>query len=306
MTKPADCALALAIPLSREAWSRDLADGSGREYAKWYAASRGGVRASAEDIWVKLYEPNEVRPIVAILDELTQLGAAVVTECRLTDLVGLARRKQVVVVVAHWRSGLVYPDQVLDRYGFVERLRTATSGILAALRRRLPADLRVEIETGRLVVHGARFERLLQALNESLGDGSLAGPRPADEAPSPIPFYVETNRAKLDRACDGTLDTTAGLELADGTYPGARVAQALPPDFRGVFDLTVCFSVVLAECIKRAVPRCLILANREPTAPAIRLPIVRETIKLLHRRPGSYIQTAMAIRERLQGRRSTA
>lgn len=43
----------------------------------------------------------------------------------------------------------------------------------------------------------------------------------------------------------------AGLELADGTHPPARIEQALAPDFRGTLDLCNCSSAQLAGTIKR-------------------------------------------------------
>jgi hypothetical protein len=297
-----DCAIALAIPLTRAEWLADVAPGSGREYAKFYCSTR--PRTPPEQVWASLYKPFEATPILARLRAVERLGVEIVTRCSLADLGALTRRKQVVIVAAHWRSGLVYRDDVLDVDRFLDLLATEPTGILAALRQRMPPSLQVAVAARRPRADEPEFTELLATLNGILGSTRLATEPAANEARWPRGFILAENRAALNRACGDALDATVGLELGDETHSGDQVAAAISPVFDGVLDLTVCFSMILAEQIKRKAPGCLVLANREMTASAIRLAIACETLRMLSKRPASYINVSMAIRERLQGSRS--
>src|SRR5438309_4485964 len=85
LTSTHDCALALAIPLTEREWLRDLAPASGREFAKFYSSTRAPRGASPAQVWSKLYEPFEARPIGRILSEAREAGVEVVVDCTLAD-----------------------------------------------------------------------------------------------------------------------------------------------------------------------------------------------------------------------------
>jgi len=290
-----ECAICVAIPLNQAQWLADIAPGSNREYAKFYLQNTGATHKAGEDVWRKLYEPHEARPIQKSLAEIERLGAEVILDCNLDDLRRLTARSTVVIVVAHWRSGILFPEHVLDPDRFVDCLRTSEAPLLSSLRNRLPAAVRLQL----LEVNTKATPELLKGLLIELNRLMRTRLIERDDAPSPVAFELARNRAAFNAECPNIIDTTAGLELSDGTHDEKSVSQAIWKEFAGTLDLTACFSIVLAESIKRRAPRSLILANREAVSPSIRLPLIRQTLRVLASQPGDYIEVSRAIREQL-------
>ena len=104
VTRPGDCALAMAVPYTRDQFLAQLEPESPREFAKWYARMNGGSQIANESLW-SVFERREARAIARLLEECEALGVAVSRECTLGAFGDLARRHAVVVVVAHWRTG---------------------------------------------------------------------------------------------------------------------------------------------------------------------------------------------------------
>jgi hypothetical protein len=290
-----DCGVAVAIPLSKQEWLGDIQPRSGREYARFYLQTVGAGADAANDVWEKLYEPREVRPILNSLEVIERLGVEVRRGSSLDDIRALARARTVVIIVAHWRSGMLYPDHLLDPDKFITRLARSSSLIMTRLRDALPSERRTNLET--LALQPNQLPSLLADLNRALQSPLLE--EDASAAPSPPAFELARNRAALDAECHDVLDVTSGLELQDDTHPAESVATCLDESFDGIVDLMSCFSVVLAERIKRRAPHCQILANREATAPVIRVTFVREVLRSISRSPADYVAVSRAVRERL-------
>jgi hypothetical protein len=88
---------------------------------------------------------------------------------------------------------------------------------------------------------------------------------------------------------------TPSIEYADGIVPLQEAVDALPRRFDGVVDLTVCHSTQALAMLKRARPRCTVLANRDPAWLDVRLAIYRQIIRLLQRERLSYVDAAQRV-----------
>lgn len=71
------------------------------------------------------------------------------------------------------------------------------------------------------------------------------------------------------------------VEFAGGLVPAPQVARAVPPDFSGVLDFTVCHSLELAAAVKTRAPHCQLVLNKGETALDERLAILRQVLRLL-------------------------
>jgi hypothetical protein len=80
------------------------------------------------------------------------------------------------------------------------------------------------------------------------------------------------------------------IEYADGPHVLDDVVAALPRDFDGVLDLTVCHSTCAIAAIKRARPRCSVLANRNPANLDLRLAMYRQVLRLIGREGTGYTE----------------
>jgi hypothetical protein len=87
----------------------------------------------------------------------------------------------------------------------------------------------------------------------------------------------------------------AGFEYADGPRPLDEVVDALPEDFGGIIDLTVCHSTNAIPAFKKARPRCSVLANREPARLDLRLAMYRQILRLVRRERQGYIAAAQRV-----------
>jgi hypothetical protein len=82
------------------------------------------------------------------------------------------------------------------------------------------------------------------------------------------------------------------LEFSDGIRPLDTIVAALPGDFGGVIDLTVCHSTRAIAAFKARRPRATVLANREAAAPDVRLAMYRQVLHLVHCEGAGYVDAA--------------
>jgi hypothetical protein len=298
ITRPADCALALAIPWTRTDFLAQLAQDCPREFAKWYRRANGGANISEESLW-RQYEKAEGGAIGRLVERCESVGVTVDRRCTLASFARLAQQFAVVIVVAHWRTGALELQDVRMRSRFFELLLTASDGPPASLRRQLATGGQLPLlELARHVPDDdGAVSALLNALSEVMMLGPIVqGPGTIPEAPSRKEFYLARNRALLNEACRSVLNGGAGLELCDATHTAETVAAALGGRCTGLLDLAVCNSYLLGEVIKRANPECLIMVNRNPTSALARLLVAQQVVAILAKHRGSYVQLAMKIR----------
>jgi hypothetical protein len=85
---------------------------------------------------------------------------------------------------------------------------------------------------------------------------------------------------------DANASTGDRVEFADGLYHPAQIVAAMPDDYAGVLDLSVCFSLQLAPYIKRRFPHCTTIVNKGAARLDHRIAMYRQAIWLL--KTGSY------------------
>lgn len=287
--KPSDCALALCIPLTKEAFFADLDPAAPKDFVKSRASSFPGM-AMAER-WED-YAPI-VRTATRVRAELEPLGVTFVPHTTLADFGALLARYAVVTLVAHWRFAPFDAGDVLDIAGLVRKLSSPRSPIqrfmAAALQQRGRHDLLEPNDHSGRTLSGLR-EALVTEIQDLLkaghafyttDDGALK-PRVesgAETDRSPL----RLTRAALEVEFPDEIRPGGAIEFHDGLKTIDQVTRAIPTDFDGVIDLTVCNSVLLAESIKRRRRRALIICNKRPAAIQARLIRYKYIIKELAR-----------------------
>jgi len=258
---PADCAIVVAIPLTREAFLEDLDPSAPKDFAKHIARHTPGLRAEA--VW-DCYRPVAER-CRRVLGDIAATGATVVEGGTLSDLQALLAQKKVVTLVGHWRFPPIGPDDIVDLGGILRRLREPESEI----ERHIAQGLQ---EVCREILEQREREALASALTNLL-DPTVrfyVGPRKiemGDEAPPPLRF----TRLLLEEVFFDELRPAGVIELRDGLHTAAAFIESIPPLFAGVIDLTVCNSVILGEAIKRKRGGCLVAVNEKPASLLLRL-----------------------------------
>jgi hypothetical protein len=85
------------------------------------------------------------------------------------------------------------------------------------------------------------------------------------------------------------------VEFTSGLVPVETVAASVHGEYNGVFDLSVCTSVMLAEMIKEIAPDCLVAAVDLPSIVDFRVEFYRGLFKMLRGKP--FLTTAAELRE---------
>ena len=80
-----------------------------------------------------------------------------------------------------------------------------------------------------------------------------------------------------------------GVEFADGLYHPAQIVAAMPDNYAGVLDLSVCFSLELAPYVKRRFPHCTTIVNKGAARLDHRIAMYRQAIWLLKTASYSYV-----------------
>jgi len=245
----AECALAIAVPLTEERFLSDAA-APDKDFARSVIAASG---RSPADAWSELYRPKVVVVCERVAARLDAHKARVATDVTAPVLRGLFERYPLVTLVAHARSSPIRPADVLEPREILEIVREGGSIVARHLRDAL-ADRRWADDAGAL------RDQLAAALDAALEPTRAwtATTVRSDRAGRPEPLL---SRAMLEDCLGRCLRRAPVLELADGGVTMDELLAAIPPGFAGVLDLSVCNSFGFGESIKRRRPDCAIIEN---------------------------------------------
>lgn len=249
---PSDCALAVALPLSREELRAQLQLDHPSDFVQ---GIRERFAGTALDRVCDAYAV-EVAAADRVLAAARSLGVTVVQRAGLGDVARLTARFQVVSVLAHTPDGAVTADDIVDPRAFAAMAAAAATpdGALVGLHLRSRG-----IGTGGGEV--VNVAAVVATLNELLRTKEPDGRR----------RLGALDRARIEDAFPGALRAAAMIELADGTHSLAAVRRAIAPSFGGVLDLSTCTSIVLGEALKRSRDDFLVLVKEHATRPGLRL-----------------------------------
>jgi len=292
---PRECALALAIPLTKSAFLADLH----RPHVRDFGASvqRQLSRASEQQLW------NDQQPLAAaavrISKEVERLGVTVCRDAALSDFARLCRSFDVVTLVTNWRCPPVRADDILEPVEILDAVRRVRSysRIYSALHDRLAIAHPDLLEPG--LVPPAEVLRLIlseqinclvstahQGFEISTGDAVPPPIIESDDAPT---------RADFELAFPAALRAGSAIDFGDDRYTAAEFIDAIPEYFSGTLDLTVRYSPLSAESIKRRRKNCSVIADRRYQGRSVRLSRYRLIIGELARQPGDYIDTVYRV-----------
>lgn len=203
-----------------------------------------------------------------------------------------AGRFTTVTLVAHGRGPEIAPCDLLD----VPRLRAAFSDVMIALDTEGSAPSDDLAMASRLNEALGPEDLQTEIENEAMSDTEAMAWR--------VALYRERwrRRSIVERLVPGALAAGPAIEFQDGLAPIAAIRERLPR-FE-VLDLTVCDSVLLAECIREINSDGVILSNPRLTTPDFRLAVYREAVRFAVRHRTPYPDAVIRLRRYL--RRHTA
>jgi hypothetical protein len=277
-----NCALYLAIPLTRDTFGVALARSDGCDFAAEIRKTFG--ECSDDALWLRY------RPLVdlarEVIDEADRAGVTVVPDASLDGWAHALTKFPVVTLLGHWRSSAIHAADIERPDVLLEALADRHSALWQTLRGfgdRLELPRRCDLGT------------VVKWLNAALV-GRLDHEQSRDAQIVEREYRLYRRRPHLDRALAGALRGGAAVEFADGFHPIAAILARIDARIAGMVDLTVCSSILLGEEIRRKCRHCIVLGNAAPTAPAFRLAFYRQVVRLMRSGGRSYPDTVMALR----------
>ena len=287
---PRDCGLAIAIPVDQNGFLNKLSREAEGNFAQSFGSGRQSL--SPLGLW-RLYEPY-AQYTQKVAEMARQSGVSVVLGASLDDLKQQLATHEVVTLIAHWKGALFKPADIIDSRGIASALQSSQSKLAQALRQfsSLPAPAAVERDQASIV----------QFLNLCLVDGlAIPGTPDVEVRPGTITrFHYELHRRR--QILESVADFRGGpsVELSAGFVSLEVAVGSVPKEFRGLIDLTVCNSVMLAESIRRARPKCSILANEDLAYLDFRLAVYAEVLRSLIHKTEPYEDVVYRIRKELK------
>lgn len=250
---PSDCALAVALPLSRGELLAELGSERPSDFVR-------GIRARfpATSLATICHGyAEEVAMADRVVAEARAHGVTIALRATLADLAALTARFRVVSVLAHAPNPGIAEADILDPRALVEAAQSGSSPDQKRVRRHL--RLRgLGLGSGAATPTAAAIAAILHAL---LWTHAAPGARRRGQM----------DRTRVEDAFPRAVAAAPVIELGDGLHSLAAVRGAVARSFDGVLDLSTCTSIVLGEALKRSRDDFLVLVTKRATHPKLRL-----------------------------------
>jgi hypothetical protein len=281
---PCDCTFLLTIPTNRDEFCADLRD---KEKDFLHAHYRDS-RLSDDAKW-RTYKPT-ADDMNALIHWLRRKNVRVIARATLADWRRAQEISKVIILFAHWRSGIIRPEEVRWTELDTSVLQSRTEDAVVECVRRTVVEAKGD------------QAKVVKGLNHILLNGQL-GPHPwfgkgLNQIPASPEHRAYINRKFLDEALPNAFGRNTCVEFADGLTGIETIASNAMRSFNGVFDLSVCNSILLGELIKGYASDCLTAATRLPAMVDFRIIFYRALFKLL-KQGRHYVSTLKELRERL-------
>jgi len=295
---PSNCALALAIPLTRERFLASLAQPEGKDFVFHFIRGRGLQRADPEFCW-QVYEAEEAAFVSAVCDEVAHCGVNVANDVDLNQLTALLAQYSVVTLVAHFRFVEFSIEDIDKPFAILAALRDPVSELLQEIRKRAieldpdllanadyrVASLRIRLcDVFRIIANEAEriyWDKNVQKSSEQEDHISL-----------------RLTRLEFERAFPEAIKPARVIEFSDGLHTIPELVQSIPVEFSGLLDLTVCNSVITAAAIRSERQGCLVAGNRKAAELRSRMYLYGLEIDLLKKKPRPFIDVIKEVHSR--------
>lgn len=298
ITKPHQCALALAIPLNRDDFLMRLNLNTNQDFIKSLARRYSALTKDA--LWEIVYA-HTVKTVTSVAKAASAKGVTVITNATLSDVRELFQQFRVVTLVAHWRAARFYPTDFLNPHQLIKALEQPSTPLMETFVNTLPQSWVSTIR--KLEVNGDPTQTLTKTLAKEFNyilEFCRLHPELEQNQTCLITTYdgdyhKYLNRLVIDDIFKGFISPGNRIEFFDQLHSIEDFVTAIPQDYDGLLDFTVCNSVLIGNLIKRQ-RHCIVLVNKELAAPEFRMVIYKGMIELLSRLDMDYMDAAAQIR----------
>ena len=198
--------------------------------------------------WTARYDLNVAQPLRNLAAAAASLGCEIRERATLSDLRAAATGDAIAVIVSHWKGPEFSNDDFLRDFDgqLKDRLSTLDHPLARAILQSIqPRHGCVPFIRRRALSPRDALRRYLDAQIE-------------DELPAgDLHYELDTTRQArrrtlLDEMLRGLIRPGNRLELFDGLHAADEISHAIPREFSGVLDLTVCTSTYLGDRVGHA------------------------------------------------------
>ena len=272
---PAECALAVALPLGEDEFLRDATEPD-KDFARSMAERTG---RAPSDAWREVYAPKFVAPYQRVAGRARALGATVVPGVTAAVLGELAARFPVVSLFAHAMATPVRAADIVDPRSILDAVRRGASVVARHLQGAFAARSWASDDD-------ALRDQVAEALAAALAP-SRAWSESTVRTDAQRPDHY-LHRVLLEDSFGAAMRRAPLIELHDGLKTMDQLLVAVPAGFDGVLDLSVCNSVAIGESIKRQRRACLVVENVFLARADVRLTRYALVLHHLARAPARY------------------
>jgi hypothetical protein len=297
-TKPNECALALAIPLTRNDFSLGLDLNANKDFIK--SLARRNVALTEDALWETVYA-HTVTTVTSIAQAASAKGVTVITNATLSDVRGLLQQFRVVTLVAHWRSARFYPADFLNPNQLIKALEQPSTPLMESFVSLLPQNWLSTIQE--LEANDDIIQILPKTLAKEFNGfltsfklhPDLVSNQTHQTTTCDVDYQKYLNRIAIDGIFRDFILPGNRIEFFDELHPIVDFVTAIPQNYDGLIDFTVCNSVLIGNTIKRQ-RRCIIIVNKELATLELRMVIYKGIIELLSRLDIDYMGATAMIR----------
>jgi hypothetical protein len=297
-TKPHECALALAIPLNRNDFLLGLDLSANKDFIK--SLARRNAALTEDALWETVYA-HTVTTVTSVAQAASAKGVTVVTNATLSDVRDLFRQFRVVTLVAHWRSARFYPADFLDPNQLIKALVQPPTSLIEKFVNILPQNWISTIQ--KLEADNDITQTLAKTLANEFNvflesvklHPELVPNQTYQTTTYDVDYQKYLNRIAIDGIFRDFILPGNRIEFFDELHPIEDFVTAIPQNYDGLIDFTVCNSVLIGDAIKRQ-RRCIVIVNKELATLELRMVIYKGIIELLSRLDIDYMNAAAMIR----------
>ncbi len=298
VTKPHECALAIAIPLNRDNFLAGLDSGINKDFAKSLARRNSALTEDA--LWETVYA-HTAKTVTSVAQAVAEQGVTVINNATLNNVQELFQRFQVITLVAHWRSSSFYPSDFIDPNQLITVLKQPSTPLEHELVRALPEKWIHNIYVGEDNADNTHSlpKKLADYFNNILKSSTLYSDPVQNQmykiAGYDTDYHKYLNRLVIDNIFQGIVSPGNRIEFFNQFNSTEEVVKAIPENYDGLLDFTVCNSILIGNVIKRQ-RQCIVLVNKKPATTELRMVLYKGTIELLARLNIDYMDAATMIR----------
>jgi hypothetical protein len=300
-TKPHQCALALAIPLNRNDFFAGLDFNTQKDFIKSLARRNSALTEDA--LWETVYA-RTIKTVTSVAQAVSAQGVTVITNVTLSNVRELFEQFQVVTLVAHWRSAQFHLADFLNPKQLIQTLIQPSTPSIEAFVRTLPQSWisnirKLEANDDNISILSKTLAKDFNTFLESLKlHPDLVPNQTGQTTVYDIDYQKYLNRLVIDRVFESLISPGNQIEFFDQLHSIDNFVTAIPQNYSGLIDFTVCNSVLIGNVIKRQ-RHCIVIVNKEPTTLEFRMVIYKGIIELLSRLDIDYMNAAAIIHNQI-------